>query len=421
MKYSNTIFKSLIDVTHTVIAVSVCIALSIALSYAEDASGREAASKALATIRQNMMLTREQIAELAKQVDGLKKDQLTLTTELVNAAKRERQLTDNIINNEQIIAKLYVQKSDVNENLKKRRAEFSEVLAALERMGLNPPPAILVRPDDALESVRSSVLLGALVPEMREKTMALSASLKELTRISTSITTQHEKLKSEVALQAEQQKKLSLLLSEKAKLQKTSEVKLMSQRKTNQELIEKAKSLEELLAELDRQSRIAFNNPNSNDDRLKLSQNLNFDHSRGHLVRPVSGNVIQKFGADDSSFNQGETIETVLGAIVTSPADAVVAFAGPFRSYGMVVILDVGQDYHILLAGMARNDVVQGQFVLAGEPIGAIGTQHIASATALNIGKSTPMLYVEFRKQGKPVNPAPWWSTGSSGRDQNDS
>ena len=98
-----------------------------------------------------------------------------------------------------------------------------------------------------------------------------------------------------------------------------------------------------------------------------------------------------------------------------------VAYAGPFRSYGELVILDTGQNYHILLAGMDKINVTQGQFLLSGEPVGTMGIQQIASAASLDIGKSTPMLYIEFRKQGKPVSPAPWWVAGKSGRNQNDS
>lgn len=391
-----------------------------ASSLAQDTQSRDAASKALADIQQTMSLSRERVAELAKQVDGLKKDQRTLTTELVKAAKEEREATENIAASEDKLKKLLDEKSKVDESLKSRRAEFSEVLAALERMGLNPPPAILVRPDDALASVRSSVLLGAVVPEMREKTMALSASLKELTRVSDSISAERDTMKNQVQAQAEQQKRLALLLTEKAKLQKTSEEELQSQRRKNLELAEKAKSLEDLLAELERQSRQQPSGPDGSSDNIQLTHNLDFDSQKGHLLLPVSGKIVQQFGGGNGT-SVGDTVETPPAAIVTAPVDAVVAYAGPFRSYGQLVILDVGQEYHVLLAGMARIDVVQGQFVLSGEPIGAMGTQLIASAAALDIGKSAPMLYIEFRKQGKPVNPSPWWGAGKSGRNQNDS
>lgn len=388
--------------------------------YADDNQGRDAANKALQEIRQNMSLSRGRVAELASQVDGLRKDQRTLATELVKAAKKEREASENIAASEEKLRKLLDEKAKVNESLNSRRAEFAEVLAALERMGLNPPPAILIRPDDALSSVRSAALLGSVVPEMREKTMALSDNLKELTRLGKSIANERDTMKNQVQAQAEEQKRLALLLEEKAKLQKTSEEELTRQRKTILDLTEKAKSLEDLLSELERQERQQTVGVPSDSNNLKLTRDQDFVAQKGQLLIPVAGSFVQKFGGGNNTAI-GDTIATQPGAIVTAPVDAIVAYAGSFRSYGQMVILDVGQDYHILLAGMGKINVQQGQFVLSGEPLGAMGTQQIASATSLDIGKTAPMLYIEFRKQGKPVNPAPWWVVGKSGRNQNDS
>ncbi len=389
-------------------------------AFADQDANKEAAGKALDDIRQTMTISRQKMAELASQVDNLKKDQRTLTGEIVKAAKNERESSQKIADSEAKLKELLDEKSKVNQNLESRRAEFSEVLAALERMGLNPPPAILVEPDDALKSVRSAALLGTLVPEMREKTLALSASLKDLTKVQNAIQAEHEKMKSEVQLQVEQQRRLALLLEEKAKLQKTSESELTTQRKTVQELSEKAKSLEDLIAELDRQSRQATTGSDTTVENAGLLQNLDFEAKKGSLMLPAAGKLVQKFGANNGAA-LGDTVETQPGAIVTAPADGVVAYAGPFRSYGELVILDTGQNYHILLAGMDKIYVAQGQFLLSGEPVGTMGSQQIASAASLDIGKSTPMLYIEFRKQGKPVSPAPWWVAGKSGRNQNDS
>ena len=367
-----------------------------------------------------MTLSRQKMAQLASQVDSLKKDQRTLTSEIVKAAKSERETSEKIAQSEEKLTRLYDEKSKVKQDLESRRGEFSEVLAALERMGLNPPPAILVEPGDALKSVRSAALLGALVPEMREKTLSLSASLKDMTAVENSIKAQHDELKNQVQLQAEQQKRLSLLVEEKAKLQKTSENELATQRKNVLELSEKAKSLEDLLTELERQSRQDKTDNNFKLEDTELTRNLDFEGKKGSLVLPAAGKIVQKFGENNGAV-LGDTVETQPGAIITAPADGVVAYAGPFRSYGELVILDTGQNYHILLAGMNKVNVVQGQFLLSGEPLGTMGNQQIASAASLDIGKTTPMLYIEFRKLGKPVNPAPWWMAGKSGRNQNDS
>ena len=117
----------------------------------------------------------------------------------------------------------------------------------------------------------------------------------------------------------------------------------------------------------------------------------------------------------------GDTITTQSGAIVTAPAGGSVLYAGPFRSYGQLLILNAGDGYHVVLAGMGRISVTLGQAVLAGEPIGAMGETRVAGPVSQNDGSTGPDLYVEFRKDGKPVDPAPWWSERIAGRTANDS
>jgi septal ring factor EnvC (AmiA/AmiB activator) len=87
-----------------------------------------------------------------------------------------------------------------------------------------------------------------------------------------------------------------------------------------------------------------------------------------------------------------------------------VVYAGAFRSYGQLLILDAGGGYHVLLAGMDRISIDLGQFVLTGEPVGVMGGGS-SLASALSTGSSQSVLYVEFRKDGTPVDPSPWWAT----------
>jgi septal ring factor EnvC (AmiA/AmiB activator) len=87
-----------------------------------------------------------------------------------------------------------------------------------------------------------------------------------------------------------------------------------------------------------------------------------------------------------------------------------VVYAGPFRSYGQLLILNAGGGYHVLLAGMERISVDLGQFVLTGEPVAIMGGGSQVSA-AVATGTKQPVLYVEFRKDGTPIDPSPWWAT----------
>ena len=99
-----------------------------------------------------------------------------------------------------------------------------------------------------------------------------------------------------------------------------------------------------------------------------------------------------------------------MSALVASPTDGWIAFSGPYRTYGQLLIINAGGGYYVILAGMTKTNVEVGQFVLAGEPVGTMGDGVSKTASAIAIGASQPVLYIEFRKDGAAVDPSPWWA-----------
>ena len=130
-----------------------------------------------------------------------------------------------------------------------------------------------------------------------------------------------------------------------------------------------------------------------------------FAKARGTMPFPVSGDLMKKYGEASSSKKigasraRGITINGRSGAQVVAPFDGIVAFAGPFRGYGQLLIIEHSEGYHTLLAGLGRIDCSVGQLVLAGEPVGVMENAGITS------------LYVELRRNGQPINPLPWLAT----------
>ncbi len=133
---------------------------------------------------------------------------------------------------------------------------------------------------------------------------------------------------------------------------------------------------------------------------------------RGRLRLPVNGARMREFGGSDGTggTQKGLSIVSRPGSDITAPCDGWVVYAGAFRSYGQLLILNAGGGYHVLLAGMERISVDLGQFVLTGEPVAVMGDGSQASAAATT-GPKQPVLYVEFRKDGTPIDPSPWWAT----------
>jgi len=391
-------------------------------------------------VSKEITLSSERLAKLAADIASVRKDYASITAALIQSAMTEQKLGQDI---EDIGAKLEGLKAEekkLRASLAARRDVLAEVLGALQRMGLNPPPAILVKPEDALSSVRSAILLGAVVPELRQQTDRLMADLKEQSRVTASIEAERARLTTAVTDQTAEKKRLTMLLEAKKKLQADTETAIAAEQQHSQQLAAKASSLKDLIASLEAdkarkaQDQVKAGDRKSTDgdttasttelaalpvpEANRLAGSAPFSALQGQIALPVIGKIKLRFGSDDGNgaAMQGDMVATQSGAIVTAPADGNVLYAGPFRSYGQLLILNAGDGYHVVLAGMSRISVATGQSVLAGEPIGAMGEARVASTSASRNGNATPELYVEFRKDGKPVDPAPWWADRFSGR-----
>ncbi|HEY6630193.1 MAG TPA: murein hydrolase activator EnvC [Rhizobiaceae bacterium] len=387
-------------------------------------------------VSREITLSEERKATLAAEIAKVKKDAASITAALIQSAKTERKLSQDIEDISDRVEALKTQEDGIRQSLAGRREVLAEVLGALQRMGLNPPPALLVTPEDALASVRSAIMLGAVVPGLRKETEALVADLTELTRIAASIGDERSRLSKAFGEQLAEKERLQLLATEKQRLQAEHETALSAEQQRSEELAGKARSLKELIAALEKDAAEAEKKrlAEAADDMRKeelaalpvpeanqLAAAAPFNTLRGQLALPVTGRFARRFGDKDGNGGvmHGDTLATQSGSIVTAPSDGSVLYAGPFRSYGQLLILNAGDGYHVVLAGMSRISVVSGQSVLAGEPIGAMGEARVASASAETLGNAVPELYVEFRKDGKPVDPSPWWADRHSGRTGN--
>jgi septal ring factor EnvC (AmiA/AmiB activator) len=389
-------------------------------------------------VSKEITLSSERLAKLSADIATIKKDHASITAALIQSAMTEQKLGQDIEDIGARLEGLKGQEQKIRASLAARRDVLAEVLGALQRMGLNPPPAILVKPEDALSSVRSAILLGAVVPELRQRTAILLADLKEQSRVTASIEAERARLTAAVGDQAAEKKRLGMLLEAKQKLEADTQTQMAAEKQRSEALAAKAGSLKELIASLEAQadkSRKAADAAKAAADGDKTSAPAElaslpvpegnqlaaaapFSALQGQIALPVTGRIKRRFGADDGNgaVMLGDMVATQSGAIVTAPADGNVLYAGPFRSYGQLLILNAGDGYHVVLAGMSRISVATGQSVLAGEPIGAMGEARVASTSVSKNGNATPELYVEFRKDGKPVDPAPWWADRFSGR-----
>jgi septal ring factor EnvC (AmiA/AmiB activator) len=397
----------------------------------------------------DIRLGEDQIRRLQAEIEAIRRDREEINRQLVETARTVQRAEADVTAGEARLRGLASEERQLRQALAERRAVISELLAALQRLGRNPPPALVVEPESVLRAIRSAILLGAVLPELRGEADKVVADLERFAALRRTVESEVERQRAHLTTLSENRARLQLLVEEKRRSQSLSEAELARTRSRAEQLARDARSLRDLItrmeqeiasarraadeaarAEAQRQEaarqaeeqrqldavrreaqperRTVAAVPNA----ARLAPAIAFDRTQGLLPLPASGEAVRSFGDDDGmgGTHRGLSIGTRAGATVTAPADGWVVYAGPFRAYGQLVIVNVGGGYHILLAGMERITVEAGQFVLAGEPVAQMGARMLATATSIDVGADRPVLYVEFRKDGVPIDPGPWWA-----------
>ncbi len=373
---------------------------------------------------------------LATAIATFTTDHARFQTALIETTRKVSEAEGRIADAETRLDALTSRQDATKRSLQARRTVVAEVLAALQRMGRKPPPALLVEPKDVLRAIRTSMLLGAVVPGMRAEIDALIADLADLVRTRRAIEDERRTIDGElVALRGETMRLAALIEARQLALGK-AEGDMAAERDKAKQLAAEAGSLKELIARSERESgaaseaaeaakdsdaKLAMMMPDVGSaapstgpkDPARLAPAVAFASTKGTLSPPVgAGSMLRQFGEDDGlgGTEKGTLFTARAGATVSAPSDGWIAFAGPYRSFGQLLILNAGGGYYIVLAGMDRVNVTSGQFVLAGEPVGAMGDGSDKTAAAVALGAAQPLLYVEFRKDGATIDPGPWWA-----------
>ena len=380
-----------------------------------------------------------QRASLEREIESIRTDRAKLNAALMDATAKIQASDTRLAEAERRFDTLTGSEEAIRRSLDGRKDVVAEVLAVLQRMGRRTPPALLVRPEDMLQAIRTSMLLGDVLPELRAETEALAGDLRELVRLRSSIATEKQTLAQERETLAGERARLAALVEARQKSLGEAETALADEQKRAADLARQATSLKDLIARMEadgvgarkaadearkadeaRQKQAALETEEQQakiaaspfKDPARLAPAVAFSQTKGRLPLPASGEIVKVFGASDNygGAEKGLSIAVRPGAVVVSPADGWVMFAAPYRSYGQLLIVNAGDGYYLVLAGMDRTNVAVGQFVLAGEPVGVMGDGATRTASAVAIGASQPILYVEFRKDGAPIDPSPWWA-----------
>lgn len=402
------------------------------------------------TLREKERLEREARERAAEQqraedAAGLREQQLRADRR--EAAQREQRHAGEIRRLEADIARLTQEEAAKRAALVRKAAERQRVLAALLRMAGNEPAYLVALPGDPLDNVQGALAFRAMEEELRRHSDLLAAALGDLRGVRESAEEARKRAGTERAALAAETERIERMLTESAEdqrraagerrkqtdladrlraeardneeliaaLVKDREARERAERKAREEAERKAKAEEDEKAAARRQQTALpppgisppsagpqASAPAAASERPK--EPMLIAPARGAMLNPVAGRIVRQYGQTDVSGNASKGVVFEAGAKtrVVAPYDGQVVYAGPFRGYGRILIVEHGGGYHTLLSGLGRIDCAVGQWVVAGEPVAAMGEQSGAG------------LYVELRRDGQPVNPVPWLAAGNS-------
>ncbi|NNE21229.1 MAG: peptidoglycan DD-metalloendopeptidase family protein [Rhizobiales bacterium] len=401
------------------------VLLAQAFGMSPVAAGVDEPSSKLGRINQQIEQSQSRRKALRDELQALQLEEEQISGRLVNLASRIQGREAMITASERRIAALEVRQSRLRASLDDRREALTQLLAGLQRLERNKPPPLATRPDDAMAAIRGAMLFGAVVPAVNAETAALSRTLAEMDAIQARHKAERTELGEHLAKLEVAHKQMAGLQARKIALIKQTDTDLLAEAERAEKLAEKAKSLKQLLAALaeERKRREAKSKieaktaAKAGPETVKKPKKrrlarLSFKSVRGKMDYPVQGRLLRRFGEKDDFGNdsKGIYIATRRQGQVTAPVAGRVEYAGDFRSYGKLLILDVGQGYHVLFAGLAQLSAQTGQDLQAGEPIGRMGN---TSARGTLIGETLdinkPILYVEFRIKGQAIDSSSWW------------
>ena len=379
----------------------------------------------LGSVEQEMDSSAESLEKIRSDIAAAIRDQEEISGKLITIARTVQSQETAITAAEERILKLRKEEIILRAELAEKQEVLSKLLAGLQRLEQNPPPAIVVEPNDVLAALRGAMMFGTIVPELRADAQILAEKLARLDKIRLAVEKEKTTLNGSIINLKTSQIDLGQLIIQKKQLVFDNSGRLEEEKRRSGELASKAKSLKQLIADLaaarlreeakKTKLALALEAERKRQEEFLLRPSVAFSSIKGRLEFPVQGQILKRFGQDDGlgSELRGLAVATRALAQVTSPADGKVEFAGLFRSYGQLLILDAGEGYLVLMAGMKEISADIGQSVRAGEPVGIMG-KGPSSVTLLGdqIAETRPVLYIEFRNNGGAIDSAPWWIGG---------
>lgn len=380
------------------------------------ANAQNSPQQKLHEVERQLESSRQQQQQLAKKAQDLANQIQGLRESAVHAAAGAQAQEATLDRLDAKLAGLAAQEQSEVAELRKKRGTEARVLMTLVQLARDPPTALALAPMPPVDAVRGGLLLGHAVPPLAAKARALSAEVARLEAVRAQISATESEHRVAADDLARDQVRIAALIARQQTLQQQTQQGLAENGHRQAALAAKAGNLRDLIAKLEAERRATEHHAERRAASHSAAAPLevtaatpatlgrpphihSITQAKGHFAVPATGLLVIHFGEVQPSgiTSKGLTFETRPGAEVVAPFDGRVAYAGPFKGYGQILIIDHGGGYYSVLAGLDRIEQSVGQWLVAGEPVGTMPQ-----------GSRRPRLYLELRDNGRPVNPLPW-------------
>jgi len=292
-----------------------------------------------------------------------------------------------------------------------RQEPVVRLTAALQMMAQRPLALALVQPGSISDAIHMRAVLGQILPVVRERTAGLRAELDR----SRALRATAEQAAASLA-QSQQdlkQRQAALQTLESRKRLAAQDYRANAGLESDRALAlgERARDIVDLMDKLEeagdlRDQLAALPGPLPRPARPDQALAPAPERPRGAIAAPpyrlpVVGQLVTGMGEISQSGirSRGLTIATRPEALAVAPTAGRIAFAGPYRGYGQIVIIDHGGGWTTLITGLLRLNAAVGDSLRQGDPIGNAGPGH-------------PSITVELRRNGRPVDIVPLLGSG---------
>jgi septal ring factor EnvC (AmiA/AmiB activator) len=367
---------------------------------------------ALATVQDDLDKTQKDLeasrshqAELEARSHKLEEELASIQEKLVKLADYVQKTEGDLSAAEEKLGILNEQLTTKSEALKARQKDLNGLIQAALRLSRTPPEAMVMMPGDMTRTIKAARALKMASDSIKQETEIIGMQMAELEQLKQKVARNRDDIASKQEVLAKERRTMTEKLAERKELQTKLGYRQKEIVDRINRLAKRAEDLKGLVSSIEEETQ-----QNQQADGLRADEQAptrsrghlrSFASAQGAIHAPVNGKIVGEYGVADGrdGKSKGILIEARDRAQVVAPYDGEVVFTGPFLNYGRLVILRHSDHFHTLLAGLSKIDTSVGQFLLEGEPIGAMGDN-----------ESGNRLYVELRKNNQPVDPAPWIS-----------